>query len=117
MTPWVYTVSVTGRSHSEHEYAVFKRLIQSRKKQTSRVNNHALYLPLDVDHPVSVGLGLFGECTSLASDHPHRLVFLLEHVLRGVVQDEAHALFVGLKTKLLGNETDIYIGLVSALVS
>lgn len=92
---------------------------ETRKRQMLSLYHHAhaLYLSLDIDHPVSVGFGLFGECTSFASDHPHRLVFLLEHVLRGIVQDKAHALLVGLETKLLGNETDIYIGFVTGLVS
>ena len=77
---------------------------------------HHLYLALDVDYPVSVDFGLFGVCTSLASDQPHGIVFLHEGVLGRIVQNKTHALLVGLETKLFGNIADIYIRFMSALV-
>lgn len=66
---------------------------------------------------MSLDFGLFCKCTSLASDHPHRLVLLLEYILRRMVQDKPDALFVRLEPKLFGNETYIYIGFVSALLA
>lgn len=38
-------------------------------------------LSLDIDNPVSFGLGLLRERTSLASGQPHRLIFLNEYFL------------------------------------
>lgn len=70
-------------------------------------------MTLDIDHPMSFGLGLFSEGPGLAGKQPHRGVFLLQSLLRGVVQDEADALFIGFEAKFFSDEADIYIGFVS----
>lgn len=85
--------------------------INNKYQRYQRVNV-SLYLPLDIDNPVSLGFGLFRKCSSLAGEQPHGLIFLLECTLRSVVQDKADALLVGLETKFFGNKADIYVGFV-----
>lgn len=65
---------------------------------------------------MGLGLGSFEQLAGPATrKQSHHAIFLLEEVLRSMVQNEAGALLVGFETKFFSNETDVYIRFVPVL--
>lgn len=73
-----------------------------------------LDLALDIDDPMSIGLGSFKELAGPGPRHEsHRSLLLLKQILSGMIQNEACTLLIGLETKFFGDKSDFYVGFVS----
>jgi hypothetical protein len=81
------------------------------------LGNVVLDLALDVDDLIGFCLCQLKNLASLPGKQFNSVFLLLEEFLRGMVQDEACALLVRLKSEFLGDEPYLDIGFISVGLS
>lgn len=90
-----------------------QRVLESERKKRKSGRRQS-YLSLDVDDSVRLGLGVFKHSTCFAGQESHMPISLLQQLSRSILKNKAGTLLIRLKAKFFSDESNLYVGFVSA---